>query len=748
MAVSDERVEELVAILETVPIFSGCSKPQLVKMAKVMEEKYYGANEYMTKQGEEGKNFFVIVEGKADIVIDGKPIGQLEKGDYCGEVALINDSKRTASVKVNSKSRVHAFCVSKTTFHNVLQKDMNLVFYRRQAIAIDNSAGKEEAEKKEDSEKKKKRGPKLTHPSKQEVRWLLQAVSKNALFAQLSKSEKKHIISQMHKEDIKRGEVLIREGENGNTFYVIRSGQFRVTSREKGHICYVATREAVGELALIYNAPRSATVTAMTNAILWAIDRATLRKHVKELSVSKNHQIVSFLKKVPLLKSLVTHEVHRVAGSCIEESFSPGQVIMNFGDEADKFYIIKTGHVEVYEGAQKKKVKRILSKGAYFGEKALLSSEPRSCTLISQQNCICYTMTSRQFTLLLGPLVDLMNRNMADLYIEAATKVKEKTKADAITQDLEELNNIGRIGVGGYGVVNLVRDPNTKQLFALKSVRKDLIVWHKQQKQIQAELKVMRQLDNLFVVNLYQTYQDRFYVYFLCDIGMAGDLFHYMHGIEHLSKVQVTFYSACIVEALEHIHSFDIVYRDIKPENVVICANGYLKLTDYGLAKFLDADLTFTLCGTPDYLAPETILGRGYDTGVDWWGLGILIYEMIAHVPPFMGSPDQICEKILTQAPRFNNRFTKSVQNLINKLCAKNPHQRLGNVKDGANAIRKHPYFIENKFDWEALQNLKLEAPHKPVLKSDDDLSNFKISLKPDPSKPAPVDDPIWAKDF
>ena len=229
---------------------------------------------------------------------------------------------------------------------------------------------------------------------------------------------------------------------------------------------------------------------------------------------------------------------------------------------------------------------------------------------------------------------------------------------------------------------------------------------------------------------------------------MAGDLFHYMHGIEHLSKMQVLFYSACIVEALDHVHSFDICYRDIKPEDIVTCADGYLKLTDYGLAKFLRDSQTYTLCGTPDYLAPETILGRGYDTGVDWWGLGILIFEMIAHVPPFMGSPDQICEKILTQSPRFNNKFSKPVQDLITRLCVKNPNQRLGTIKDGADAIRNHKYFTGQAFSWKDLQSQKIKAPYIPTLKSDDDLANFKISLKPDPSKPAPVDNPVWARAF
>ena len=645
---------------------------------------------------------------------------------------------------------------------NARRESTGSALRRRRAIDIDRlSMVEQSVEQKRDTDEEEHNGLQLIHPSRQEIRWLLQAVSKNPLFAKLAKIEKKHIVSQMHKEDIFRGDVLIREGDRGNMFYVIRSGQFRVTSEEKGHIRYVGTREAVGELALIYNAPRSVTVTAMTNAIVWAIDRTTLRKHIKELSVNRNSRVVSFLKKMPLLQTLVTHEVHRVAGSCIIQDFSPGEVIINYGDPVDKFYIIKTGRIQVYEGAQREKVQRTLSKGAYFGAKALLSKEASTSTLVSKRHSICYSMSGRQFNLLLGPLTDMMDRNMNDLYQEAEDRVSEieevirrsKTlfnrmqswkKTDIITDDLDKLKRIGRIGVGGSAVVTLVRDPNTKQVFALKSMRKDLIVYHKTTKQIQSELKVMRQLDNPFVVNLHRTYQDRINVYFLCDIGMGGDLFHYLHAVDHLTKVQITFYSGCMVEALGHIHSFGIVYRDIKPENVVICENGYLKLTDFGFAKFLEDDLTFTLCGTPDYLAPEAILGRGYDTAVDWWGLGILIYEMIAHVPPFAGSPKQICGKILTEAPSFDHRFSESAKDLIKKLCAKNPHKRLRN----ANAVREHKYFVESKFDWEELRDFKLEAPDKPELKKDDDLRNFKISLKPDPSKPVPVDNPEWAKNF
>ena len=751
-------MKQIAGILREVPMFSGCSEAQLANLAQRMTEKHLGPNEYLTRQGEEGKNFYVIVGGHAEVVKDGAVIGQLTSGDYCGEVALLNDSKRAESIRVAKSSIVHTFVIHKQTFRDEIQRDLHLVFYRREAIDIDTTLNDQDPDST--ARETNEAGMVLHHPGKQELQWLLQAVAKNLLFEHMTVAEQTHVLSKMHQAHIGRRQALMREGDKGNSFYVIRSGQFEVSSQERGHICYLSSKAPVGELALIYNAPRSATVVARTNAILWAIDRATLRKAVKEMALSKNRQITALLQKVPLLSSLSKDEIARIAAaSFCEENFSDKDVIIREGDAGDKFYILKKGEVEVFKGKHKK---RVLKSPGYFGEKALLSQKPRSCTLTSKGDSTCYSLSSKQFKLVLGPLADLLKRRMSVLYADAAlksvvlkkasamTKVKEKNRASEITQNVAELIVLGRLGVGGYGVVNLVRDPKTKGLFALKFVRKDMIERGKQQKAIKAELEVMRCLDNLFVVNLYRTYQDRFFVFFLCDLGMAGDLFHYMAGIEHLSTAQVLFYSACVVEALEHIHSFDVVFRDLKPENIVICADGYLKLTDYGLAKFLDGELTFTLCGTPDYLAPEVILGRGYDPGVDWWGLGVLLYEMIARVPPFIGKPATICEKILTQNPKFgaNKGFSKAARSLINRLCAKNPARRLGSTRGGAKSIRRHAYYVENEFKWRELRSGQMKAPHIPDLGEEGDMSHIRISLKPDPSKPTAIENPDWAKAF
>eukprot|EP00494_Astrolonche_serrata_P031096 UN31365 len=144
----------------------------------------------------------------------------------------------------------------------------------------------------------------------------------------------------------------------------------------------------------------------------------------------------------------------------------------------------------------------------------------------------------------------------------------------------------------------------------------------------------MERLSNKFLVNLIQTYQDAKRIYFLLEVCLGGELFTILRRRRYFNEETSQFYAGCVIEGFEYLHGRNIIYRDLKPENLVLGSDGYLKITDFGFAKEV-ADKTFTLCGTPDYLAPEIVTGQGHGKGVDWWTLGILIYEMLASFPPF-----------------------------------------------------------------------------------------------------------------
>jgi len=183
------------------------------------------------------------------------------------------------------------------------------------------------------------------------------------------------------------------------------------------------------------------------------------------------------------------------------------------------------------------------------------------------------------------------------------------------------------------------------------------------------------------------------------------------------------FYAAEVVLAFDYLHSLDIVYRDLKPENILLGKDGNIKITDFGFAKVVP-ETTWTLCGTPDYLAPEIILSKGYGKAVDWYALGILIFEMLTGYPPFYNENHlKLYDNILATTPRFPASIDPIARDLIERLLEKNPSKRLGSLTGGVEDIKNHPWFKDVK--WEMLLSLRIRPPYKPKVSDEGDTSNF-----------------------
>ncbi|OMJ27935.1 cAMP-dependent protein kinase type 3 [Smittium culicis] len=183
------------------------------------------------------------------------------------------------------------------------------------------------------------------------------------------------------------------------------------------------------------------------------------------------------------------------------------------------------------------------------------------------------------------------------------------------------------------------------------------------------------------------------------------------------------FYAGEVALAFEYLHSFDLVYRDLKPENILLDSNGHIKLTDLGFAKYV-TDVTWTLCGTPDYLAPEIIQAKGYGRAVDWYSLGVLIFEMIAGYPPYYDRDHyKLYERILSGRVRWPSQFDPIARDLVEKLITSDLSSRYGNLKNGSKDIKNHPWFQE--VDWNKLARLEIAAPLIPAKKSGGDTGNF-----------------------
>jgi protein kinase A len=239
---------------------------------------------------------------------------------------------------------------------------------------------------------------------------------------------------------------------------------------------------------------------------------------------------------------------------------------------------------------------------------------------------------------------------------------KEEKQFDAMLPASEvparkDLKVIGTLGKGSFGHVQLVKHKKSGMTYALKSVSKAQIVETCQQSHIISEKQTMAKLNSPFLIRLYATYKDKNQLYFLLEPSLGGELFTVLRKRKLFSDSVAAFYAASVVLGFEYMHSLDIVYRDLKPENLLLDKNGHLKITDFGFAKVLKGR-TWTLCGTPDYLAPEIVQMRGHGKGVDWWTLGILIFEMLASYPPFFDEdPMKTYSKILHNTPKFPGRW-------------------------------------------------------------------------------------------
>lgn len=301
------------------------------------------------------------------------------------------------------------------------------------------------------------------------------------------------------------------------------------------------------------------------------------------------------------------------------------------------------------------------------------------------------------------------------------------------------------LGKGSFGKVFLVRLLLTGQVYAMKVLKKSEVVRRRQVEHTKAERRIMGGIDHPFIVSLRFAFQTGDKLFMVTDYCKGGELFFHLKKFRTFPEPMVRFFAAELVSALAHLHSLDVVYRDLKPENVLLDEDGHIHITDFGLSKddVSDPRGATTFCGTPEYLAPEMLINRksreGYGKSVDWWSLGTLVYEMLTGWPPFYDKNlRRMCEAILKAELAFPPGCTASpeARDLIRNLLARDPAARLGTRAGGADEIKSHPFF--RGIDWARLDAKALEPPFKPSVSSDTDITNFDASFTSEPAALTP----------
>jgi serine/threonine protein kinase len=301
---------------------------------------------------------------------------------------------------------------------------------------------------------------------------------------------------------------------------------------------------------------------------------------------------------------------------------------------------------------------------------------------------------------------------------------KQKNSNQGINVDLNNFEMSQTVGMGSFGRVRLCRHKKSGHVYVMKILKKYEIIRQKQVDHLFYEYRILSIMNHPYIVELKGVNAlDPKYLYLILEYVPGGELFSLLRNSVSFPVDQAKFYVAHIVTIFEYLHEKKIVYRDLKPENILINKNGYLKLTDFGFAKVIEGK-TYTLCGTPEYLAPEIILNKGHGMPVDWWTMGILLYEMLVGIDPFSDDdPMMIYQKIIKGKIHYPKGIDKDGKSLIKHLLEADTTKRYGCLKNGVRDIVNHRFFDD--FNWREFVFSRMKAPYIPEIKGEGDASCF-----------------------
>ncbi|KAK5686489.1 Serine/threonine-protein kinase [Elasticomyces elasticus] len=312
---------------------------------------------------------------------------------------------------------------------------------------------------------------------------------------------------------------------------------------------------------------------------------------------------------------------------------------------------------------------------------------------------------------------------------------------------IEDFDLLKVVGKGSFGKVMQVMKKDTQRIYALKTIRKQHIISRSEVAHTLAERSVLAQINNPFIVPLKFSFQSPEKLYLVLAFVNGGELFHHLQREQRFDINRSRFYAAELLCALECLHGFGVIYRDLKPENILVDYVGHIALCDFGLCKLdmKDEDKTNTFCGTPEYLAPELLHGQGYTKAVDWWTLGVLLYEMLTGLPPFYDeNTNEMYRKILAEPLHFPGPeiVPPAARDLLTRLLDRDATRRLGS--NGAAEIKAHPFF--HSIDWRKLLDRKYEPSFKPSVMDERDTANFDKEFTSEAPTDSYVDGPMLSQ--
>lgn len=683
---SKEEVKFLTTVLQGNFLFSELSDQECNILVQAMQKETVNKDAIIIQQGDSGDFYYVVASGVVNYVLEtAGNVGQCEKGGSFGELALLYDSPRAASC-IAASDVVELWKVDQNTFRHVLASQ--------------------------------------AHKQQSNMKALLGKIN---LFKELAEADLSRFANSLTAVHWKAGARIVEKGEPGSIFYIVQEGSVKIHDIGLGDSTFedqmLGPGDWFGERALLTGEPRAANVTAITDVTTMAMDRETFEDSIGPLkSIMEREMRLQVLRSLPVFSKghASIEELSQMTDLMTEECFSVGDKLAIEGEpNRGSLWIIRAGRLVVHSSTNEKVYN--LKNGDHFGESSVVGEPDRTSqfSAVCEENLTTWVLTREDAESVLGDVHRL------------ELKRSEEPGAMETPILLADLKKHKILGQGAFGKVWLVSHGDAEEAYALKVINKRRILESKQLDSIIREKEFLALLQHPFILNLVASYQDKTYVYLLLPVVPGGELFSVLHKQKvkgrGLPNDNAAFYGACIIEALGHFHQRHIAYRDLKLENVLIDGKGYGKIIDLGFAKVVEGT-TYTLVGTPEYLAPEIIMSKGHDVSVDYWAYGVLIYELLVGKSPFYrkgSSQLDMFKRIVLVDYKCPDYISDGAKLMLQQLLVRRPSKRLGNLANGYIDIKRQDWFEQSGIQFPAVRRKTMAAPWSPEVKNVFDAAHF-----------------------
>jgi cGMP-dependent protein kinase len=569
----------------------------------------------------------------------------------------------------------------------------------------------------------------------------LTALRKSKTFCQLSRTQQSAIVRFMQMKDCGAGDIVAEVNDAAFRAFFVVHGEVSCENDASGSHVVIQRGQSFEAPSADFTATSSNVarlVAGPNGAKIGILHEDNLGKALATGSASAGpeeaadfaHKML-IISKVAVFMHISQEQKERVVRSLVKERYAQGARIIQQGEPGTSFFLIARGQVTVTIDG---KLIRTQGRNACFGERALLFHEKRTASIeVSSDEAELWTIDQETF----GQIVTGKMRE----------DIMYRIKIQDVKVALTDLRPVKLIGTGAFSTVRLVDHSKTGVRYALKCVKKEN---GRVPAAMRTECSILAENDHPFVLYVVKTFETADRMCMLTELITGGDLHAAIRAIPTtLSRRQAQFYVGSLLIALEILWDRNIAYRDLKPENVMLDAQGYIKIIDFGISKMLGEgpeSRTFTTVGTPHYMAPEVMVGRGYGLEVDLWSLGVMLYEFICGELPFADrsdDPAEVCKAVLRERLAFPARCRDAEgRAILTALLTRDPRRRLGAGAGGLVDVRSHGYFMARGQTQEAffdkILGRELDPPYLPkgetYCEQDDDFSD-EDELWP-PSKP------------